>query len=278
MGSISILCDSGCDIPDDWRQRLNIGLVSLSIRFGDEEFTDRVTLSPAQFWERCAAAPSLPETAAPSPGAFLAAYEAAADSGATGIIVVTISAALSATFESARLAAEGFDRIPVFVLDSRAVSMAQGLLAIELAERAQAGADFDELVALARTLPDKVGVEAMLATLEHLIKGGRIGGAKALIGQVLAIKPLLRLKDGLVTEAGRQRTTTKALRALVEAAAQHQPLSRISVVHANSPEVATLTAMLAEIPVAHPLIVADIGPTVGTHGGPGLIGVTWLEA
>jgi len=276
--AIKILCDSGCDIPEDVRQAANIGLVSLSIRFGDDEYTDRVTISTQEFWQRCATSPTLPETAAPSPGAFLAAYEAAAAEGATGIIVVTISAALSATYESARVAASSFDTIPVFILDSRAVSMAQGLLALELNERAQAGATFEELCDYGRTLPDKVGVVAMLATLEHLIKGGRLGGAKALLGTMLNIKPLLQLKDGLVTEAGRQRTTSKALAALVAMAAEHQPLRRVAIVHAASPEVDALTELVASLAVATPLIVADIGPTVGTHGGPGLIGLTWLEA
>jgi len=278
VAHIQILCDSGCDLPLSERTRLGIGLVSLSIRFGAEEFTDRVDLSPEEFWERCAGAATLPEMAAPSPGAFLAAYEAAAAAGATGIIVVTISAALSATYESARVAAEGFDAIPVHIVDTRAVSMAEGLIAIDLAEAAAAGADFDALVARATSLVPKVGVGAMLVTLEHLIKGGRIGGAKALLGQVLSIKPLLKLENGVVTEAGRQRTTAKALRALVDMVQAAAPLSRLAIMHANSPDLETMKELLSAVPVAHPIVVADIGPTVGTHGGPGLIALAWLEA
>ena len=278
MASVRILCDSGCDVPDDLRADLNIGLVSLSIRFGNDEFTDRVNLSPAQFWVKCKESPTLPETAAPSPGAFRTAFDQAADGGADGIVVLTISADLSGTYQSALLAASDYDRVPVRVIDSRAVSMAQGLIAIELAERAAAGIDLDELVAHAQAMIPKVGVIAMLDTLEHLQKGGRVGGAKALIGQVLSIKPLLKLENGIVTEAGRQRTTSRALRHLADAAATHAPLRRLSIFHGESRQLEALRALVTPIECANPLVVADIGPTVGTHGGPGIIGLAWLEA
>lgn len=278
MGTVRILADSACDIPDAELKRLAIGLVSLTIRFGDEEFVDRVTMDSAAFWRRCQSSPSLPETAAPSPGAFVAAFDQCCDEGATGIIVVTISGALSATYQSALVGAASYTRVPVHVVDSRAVSMAQGFIAMELAERALDGASLADLVALSDLLVPRVGVVAMLATLDHLIKGGRIGGAKALLGQVLAVKPLLRLENGVVAEAGRQRTTAKALRALIDEVVKHQPLARLCIVHANSPELAAVQSLVAGIAVEHPVLIADIGSTVGTHGGPGLIGLTWLEA
>ena len=278
MASVRILCDSGCDVPDDIRTRLNIGLVSLTIRFGTDEYVDRVTLSPAQFWAKCKESPTLPETAAPSPGAFRAAFDEAADGGADAVIVLTISADLSGTYQSALVAATEYSRIPVRVVDSRAVSMAQGLIAIELAEQAATGVGLNDLVAHAATMIPKVGVIAMLDTLEHLQKGGRVGGAKALIGQVLSIKPLLKLENGVVTEAGRQRTTSRALRHLADAAASHAPLSRLAIFHGESTQLDALTTLVATIDCAHPLVVADIGPTVGTHGGPGIIGLAWLEA
>jgi len=278
MASVRILCDSGCDVPDDIRTRLGIGLVSLTIRFGQNEYVDRVTLSPAEFWSKCKESPTLPETAAPSPGAFRAAFDEAADGGADGIIVLTISADLSGTYQSAQLAASEFERVPVRVIDSRAVSMAQGLIAIELAEQAATGTGLDELVAHAEAMIPKVGVMAMLDTLEHLQKGGRVGGAKALIGQVLSIKPLLKLEHGVVTEAGRQRTTSRALRHLADAAASHAPLRRLAIFHGESSQLGALEALVADIDCGHPLVVADIGPTVGTHGGPGIIGLAWLEA
>jgi len=278
MARIRVVTDSACDVPEEIARRLDIDIVSLSIRFGDEEFTDRVDLSPEAFWAKCKASKTLPETAAPSPGAFQAAYERAKADNCDGVIVLTLSALLSATNQSA---VTGFkelaDSLPVRVVDTKAVSMAQGLLAIDVAELAATGADLDQLVAHAEFLVPKVGVVAMLDTLEHLIKGGRVGGARALLGQVLSIKPLLELKDGVVAEAGRQRTRSKALVAIAEVVRSHAPLKRLALVHGASSEVANLEALVADVATQNPIIVTDMGPVVGTHGGPGIIGLCWIE-
>jgi DegV family protein with EDD domain len=279
MARIRVVTDSACDVPEEIARRLNIDIVSLSIRFGDEEFTDRVDLSPEAFWAKCKASKTLPETAAPSPGAFQAAYERAKADDCDGVIVLTLSALLSATNQSAVLGSEAVsDSIPVRVVDTKAVSMAQGLLVIDVAEMAEGGADLDALVAHAESLVAKVGVVAMLDTLEHLIKGGRVGGARALLGQVLSIKPLLELKDGVVAEAGRQRTRSKALVAIAEVAKTHAPLKRLALVHGASSEVANLEALVRDISTQNSMIVTDMGPVVGTHGGPGIIGLCWIEA
>jgi len=279
MARIRVVTDSACDIPEEIAQRLNIDIVSLSIRFGDDEFTDRVDLSPAEFWAKCKASKTLPETAAPSPGAFQAAYERAKTDGCDGVIVITLSALLSATHQAAVLGAEAVkDSIDVRVIDSKAVSMAIGLMVIDVAELAETGADLDALVADAESLVPKAGVVAMLDTLEHLIKGGRVGGARALLGQVLSIKPLLELKDGVVAEAGRQRTRAKALVAIAQVTKTHAPLKRVALVHGASSEVSALEALVADIATENPIIVTDMGPVVGTHGGPGIIGLCWIEA
>jgi DegV family protein with EDD domain len=278
MARIRVVTDSACDIPEEIARRLNIDIVSLSIRFGDEEFTDRVDLSPEEFWAKCKASKTLPETAAPSPGAFQAAYERAAADHCDGVIVLTLSALLSATNQSAVLGAEALsDGLVVRVVDTKAVSMAEGLLVIDVAEMAAAGADLDQLVAHAESLVSKVGVVAMLDTLEHLIKGGRVGGARALLGQVLSIKPLLELKDGVVAEAGRQRTRSKALVAIADVAKSHAPLKRLALVHGASSEVANLEALVKDVLTESAIIVTDMGPVVGTHGGPGIIGLCWIE-
>ncbi len=279
MANVRIVTDSACDLPHDIAEKLNIDVVSLSIRFGDDEFTDRVDLTPDEFWAKCKASKTLPETAAPSPGAFQVAYERALSDGCDGVLVIALSAALSATHQSASLAADAVaGKISVRVVDSLAVSMAQGLLAIELAELAKTGASLDELEKKAQELTHKVGVVAMLDTLEHLQKGGRVGGAKALMGQVLSIKPLLELKDGIVSEAGRQRTKAKALNAIAEVARTNAPLRRLALVHGASEDVGALQNLVSDISTEFPLLVTDIGPVVGTHGGPGIIGLCWVRA
>ncbi len=279
MAHIRVITDSACDLPEEIVGRLDIDIVSLTIRFGDEEYVDRVDLSPAQFWAKCKASKVLPETAAPSPGAFQAAYERALATGYDGVLVVTLSAALSATNQSAVLAAQSVaGTIDVRVVDTKAVSMAQGLLAMDVAELARTGADLDELERRATSLVDRVGVCGTLDTLEHLVKGGRVGGARALIGQVLSIKPLLALKDGVVAEAGRQRTRAKALAAVAAVARSHAPLARIAIVHGDANDVGAIIEMVRNIPTAEPLIVTDIGPVVGTHGGPRIVAVCWVGA
>lgn len=278
MAKISIVSDSASDIPVDIAERLNIDIVPLTIRFGDEEFVDRLDLTPQEFWAKCKASPVLPETAAPSPGAFQAAYERAKANGADGVLVVTLGSKLSATHQSATLAAQAVaDSIPVKVLDTNAVTMAEGMIAIDLAERAQAGATLDELYARGIELAGKTGVAGTIDTLEHLIKGGRLKGAKAIFGSVLSIKPLLELRDGVVGEAGRARTRSKAFAALVEKARAAGPLDRIAVSHGSSTDVEIIAEMLRAIPSTHPLLVTDIGSTVGTHGGPGIVGVSWIS-
>ena len=277
MARIRVVTDSACDIPEEIARRLNIDIVSLTIRFGDEEFIDRVDLSPESFWAKCKASKTLPETAAPSPGAFQAAYERAQADNCDGVIVLTLSALLSATNQSAVLGAEGLPALPVRVVDTKAVSMAQGLLAIDVAELAATGADLGQLVAHAESLVTKVGVVAMLDTLEHLIKGGRIGGARALLGQVLSIKPILELKDGVVAEAGRQRTRSKALVAIADVAKSHAPLKRLALVHGASSEVANLETLVADVATENAIIVTDMGPVVGAHGGPRIIALCWIE-
>jgi DegV family protein with EDD domain len=281
MARIRVVTDSASDLPDDIAARLGIDVVSLTIRFGEEEFTDRVELTPEVFWAKCKTSKTLPETSAPSVGAFQAAYERAKDDGYDGVLVLTLSSLLSATYQSASLAADAVkDLIDVRVIDTMNVSMGQGLIAIDVAESAAEGADLGALADRATTLLAKSGVVGTIDTLEHLIKGGRIGGAKALIGQVLSIKPLVELKGGVVAEAGRQRTRAKALSAVAAATAAHAPLRRLALVHGACTEadVAALRALANEIKSEFPLVVTDIGPVVGTHAGPGIIALTFVES
>jgi DegV family protein with EDD domain len=278
MTNIRVITDSACDLPQAIVDELGIDIVSLTIRFGEQEYVDRVELSSAAFWAKCKEVTTLPETAAPSPGAFQVAYERALADGCDGVIVLSLSSLLSATHQSAVLASENVPQLPIRVVDTRAVSMAQGLIVIDVAERAAAGDDLDSLVARAEALREHTGVIATIDTLEHLIKGGRIGGAKALLGQVLSIKPLLELKDGVVAEAGRQRTRTKALATCADVARAKAPLLRLAIMDGACADRNVLEGLVADIATQHPLVLADIGPTVGTHGGPGIIGLAWIES
>ena len=272
---IAIVTDSACDLPHDVAEQHRIEVVPLTIRFGDEEFVDRLELTPTEFWARCAASPTLPSTAAPAPGQFEAAYRRAAERKAPGVVVVNLSGALSATMESAMLAARNVaDEIEVRVVDSRSVTLGQGMIAVDLARRAEAGAGLDELEAAGHDLARRGRVWGALDTLENLRKGGRIGNARALLGTVLSIKPIVEVRDGVVEQGGKQRTRSKALAFLVETVRGYGTITNLAVLHADSSDVDQFVAMLAEH-YPDDIVVGDIGPVIGTHAGRGTIGVAF---
>ena len=274
--SVRVVTDSASDLTPGLAAANGITVVPLTIRFGAEELMDQRDLSPDEFWARCKASPELPETAAPSPGQFQAAYQRAADEGHEAILVITLSSKLSATFQSARAGAEAFgERLPIEVLDSESVTMGEGLLAIAAAEAAGAGAPLGDLVAAARRQQATTRVLGCLATLEHLQKGGRIGGAQALLGQILSIKPVVQVKDGVVAEESKQRTRSRALQYLANKVRAEGPLERLAVCTGAAPDVAELVDQLQDIEVRHPTLMVDLGPVVGTHAGPGTIGVAY---
>ena len=278
MAGVGIVTDSACDLTADLVQRSGITVVPLTIRFGDEEFVDRRDLSPAQFWARCKAAPVLPETAAPSPGAFRDAYESAADQGRDAVLCLTLSAGVSATYQSALAAVDHFDRIPVAVVDTRSLTMGQGLLALAAAEAAGAGADLDRLVDLAADGIRRTRVYGVVDTLDHLQRGGRIGGARALLGSILSIKPVIQVKDGTVAEESKQRTRSRSLDYLAAKVRADAPLDRLAVANGAAEDIDQFLDRLEGVDVRHPTVVVDLGPVVGTHAGPGTIGACYLVA
>lgn len=272
---VRIVTDSACDLPAELATELGIEIVPLSIRFGSEELIDREQLTTAEFWARCATSSTLPETAAPAPGQFEAAYRRLAAEGATGIVVVNLSSALSATMQSAQLAARSVEgEIDVRVVDSRSVTMGIGVIAVACARAARDGAGLDEVEALANDLASRSKVWGALDTLENLKKGGRIGNARALLGTVLSIKPIIEVRDGKVEEGGKQRTRSKALAFLVEKVTSYGPIQNLAVLHADCSDVDQFVAMLSEVYPGE-IIVGDIGPVIGSHAGRGTIGVAF---
>jgi DegV family protein with EDD domain len=254
-------------------------VVPLSIRFGNEEFVDGRDLTTEEFWARCKSSDVLPETAAPSPGAFQAAFEAARADGYDGVLCLSLSGGVSATFQSAsaaaRAVAESFD---VRAVDTRSMTMGLGLMCIDVADLAATGADLDTLEARALELIGRTQVYGVVDTLEHLEKGGRIGGARALLGSLLSIKPVVALVDGEVAEESKQRTRGRSLRYLADKALQAPPLSRIGVADGAASDIDDFLALLADVQSEHPIVVTQLGPVVGTHTGPGTIGLCLITA
>jgi DegV family protein with EDD domain len=274
---VRIVTDSACDLPEAVCQELGIEVVPLTIRFGEREYVDREELSVEAFWRELASSSVLPETAAPSVGVFEETFRRLADDGADGVVCVNLSARLSATMQSALVAAKALEgQIPVEIIDSKSASMGIGNLVVFAARRARDGAAIDDIVRGVEDRRDRQHVYATVDTLEYLRKGGRIGGAQALLGSMLSIKPVISVVDGAVEPAGRVRTRSKALRSIVD----HVPAGRveaISVLHAMAPDLDELLTMLEpKVPDAE-VVVGTIGPVIGVHTGPRVIGIAYIE-
>src|SRR3954447_24053763 len=235
--TVRVVTDSACDLLPEVCEQLGIEVVPLTIRFGDREYVDRKELDTEAFWQKLGTASVLPETAAPSVGAFEEAFRALHADGADGIVCINLSASLSATMQSAQVAAKALDgQIPVEIIDSKSASMGIGNLAVYAARRARDGATIDEITRGVEDRRERQHVYATLDTHEYLRKGGRIGGAQALLGSMLSIKPVIAVTDGAVEPAGRVRTRSKALRFIADRIPDGG-VEAISVLHAMAPEV-----------------------------------------
>jgi DegV family protein with EDD domain len=276
--AVRIVTDSACDLSQELVDQHGIEVVPLSIRFGDEEFVDRVELSNDAFYAKMAESGILPETAAPSPGAFEQAFRKLG-AGGDEVVCINLSAALSATMQSAATAAKSLEgEVTVTVVDSKALTLGLGNIVVAACEAAEAGASTAEVVALAEDLSDRTRMWGMLDTLDNLVKGGRIGKAQGLMGNMLSIKPILDMSTGEVHEAGKPRTKKKGLLWLRDKVAEFgDQVEDLWVMAGDLADAVELVPLLE--PIHHgPIQVGRIGPVIGTHGGPGVMGVSfWVK-
>ncbi len=279
MTGVHIVTDSSCDLSESETTTNGIGVVPLSIRFGDEEFIDREELSVEAFYAKMASTGLLPETAAPSPGRFEQAFRGAAAVGASAVVCINLSGELSATVQSARNAATAVaGDIDVRVIDSRSLTGGLGTMVLEAAAAARNGADADAVVALVESMISRTEIYAALDTLENLKKGGRIGSAKALLGSMLSVKPLIRIVDGAVEEAGKQRTRKRSLEWLRDQLFAEASVKELSILEGDAPDIELFLDMIAERYPREQIRIGKIGAVIGTHGGPGVIGMCYLRS
>ena len=278
MTGVHIVTDSSCDLTEIETTTNSIGVVPLSIRFGDEEFIDREELSADAFYAKMASTGLLPETAAPSPGRFEQAIRGAAAVGASAVVCINLSGELSATVQSARNAATAVaGDIDVRVIDSRSLTGGLGTMVLEAAAAARNGADVDAVVALVESMIPRTEIYGGLDTLENLKKGGRIGSAKALLGSMLSVKPIIRITDGAVEEAGKQRTRKRALEWMRDQLFAEGTVEKLSILHGQAPDIDIFLDMISERYPREQIRLGTIGAVIGTHGGPGVIGMCYLR-
>jgi len=277
---VRIVTDSSSDLTDEEVATHGIEVVPLSIRFGEEEFEDRTDLTVEAFYAKLAVSSALPETAAPAPGKFDAAFRRQREAGADSVVCVNLASDLSATMQSAQNAAKGIAAdIDVRVVDSHSITSGLGTQVLLAAKAAANGASADDIVALVESMATRTHVFGALDTLDNLKKGGRIGGAQALLGSLLSIKPIVDISSGKVEEAGKARTRKKALGVLRDKVAEAGEIEHLCVTHGLAPaaELEEMLDLLAPIYPREQIRVGHIGPVIGTHGGPRVMGVTWLS-
>lgn len=275
MGGVAVVTDSTADLPLALAEEIGLRVVPLSVAFGEETFISRVTLSAEEFYERLRRSSTLPTTSQPTPAWFEEAYQDCADDGLDHVLSIHISSDLSGTLATARQVASRA-ALPVEVLDSRQVSGGLGLMVLAAQQAANRGADLDEVRAAALEVQERVRSLLVVDTLEYLKRGGRLSGAQALMGSVLKVKPVLEVEDGRVELSERTRTWSRALDRLVDRVEEHLggAPADLLLAHALEPDrLAQLRERLRnriEIAEVHEAI---IGPVVGTHAGPGAIGL-----
>jgi DegV family protein with EDD domain len=276
MAGIRVVTDSACDLPAALAEEHEIDIVPLTIRFGEEELVDRRDLSPKEFWARVDSSPVLPETAAPSPGAFEEAYRRAAAAGCPGVVCCTLASGLSATFQAATVAAQAVaDVIPVRVVDTRSVTLAEGMMAVAAARVAAQGKGIDDVAGAVQDIVIRARLFATMDTLENLKKGGRIGSAQAFFGSLLSVKPVIELRDGAVEAESRQRTRSKSLRYLVDKLRQYDRVENLAVLHGDAPDIDEFLDLVGELYPRDEIILGDVGAVIGAHTGPRVIGIAF---
>jgi DegV family protein with EDD domain len=277
--TVKIVTDSTSDIPPQVAQALGITVIPLYVHFGTDVYRDGVDLSAAEFYQKLVNSKILPTTSTIAPGEFADLCDSLSKQ-TDEILAIVISSKLSATYEAALQGRELRKRkdCRVEVIDSQFVAMALGLIAIAAAKEAQTGANLEQVVDMTKKALPKTHIRMAFDTLEYVRKGGRIGRAEAFMGTLLSVKPILTIKDGETTPVARERTRPKAIEHLRRFATGFTNIREMAVEYATTPEEATALAQNLDSALPKERIyISAVGSVLGTHLGPGALGVALLE-
>lgn len=277
--TVRIVTDSTCDLPAEIIDRYAIKVVPLYINVGKQGYLDGIDITRKEFYEKLPTFPAQPTTAVPSPQKFRAIYDALADEGATEVLSIHISAALSAVVDVALSAAQQTTSVPVTVLDAQQLSLGTGFLVETAAELAAAGSSLADILAVLNTQIKRTHVFAALDTLEFLKRSGRMNKYMANFAALLQIKPILTMHNGK-PDTERVRTRDRAMKRLVEMLSALGSLERIAFVHTNAlPErISELLSMSAHLLPQAGILSANITPVIGAHIGPGAMGFACIKS
>lgn len=274
-GQVAVVTDSTAYLPAGLAEQLNIAVVPLRVSLGSRTEDDGPGITPAEVTAALRARVPV-TTSRPSPAQFARTFQQCLDDGASHVVSVHLSAALSGTWESATLAAQDFGYGLVRVVDSRSTAMALGFAAMAAASRAASGGSAAAVQEAATETVDRTRTMFYVDTLEYLRRGGRVGAATALLATSLSVKPLLQMVEGQIVALEKVRTSAKAIARLVQltvAAAGDGPVD-VAVHHLDAPERAEQVATQLRAGVAElgEIYVSELGPVLSAHLGPGVIG------
>jgi len=269
---VKVVTDSTSDLSPQVAQELGITVVPVYVRFGEKVYRDGVDISQDEFYQKLAESPVHPSTAAPSPGEFAKVYEEAAQE-TDEIVSIHLTSKHSATYDSAlqgrELAGAG---CRIEVVDSLSVSMGLGLITMAAARLAEAGEGLQGVMDEVRQAIPCIRMLGVFDTLKYIARGGRIGKAKALLGTLLNVKPLLTLRDGEVVPAGLARTRAKGIERLFDFVKNALNIQELAIVYSTTPdEASSFRERISSIFAKERIHVAKLGPALGVHGGPGTL-------
>ena len=272
---LAVVTDSVSDISPEIAKKLKITVIPLTVIFGTEQYLDGIELSNTDFFNRLNSDANHPSTSQPSPDAFVQAYEKLLKKDFE-ILSVHVSAKLSGTINSAEQAIKMLDTKKIKIVDTGTASMAQGLTAMSAARAVKSAKSLEELEKIAIDTATKTKVFVAMDTMEFLRRGGRIGKAKAMLGSILNIKPIITTVDGEIVPHSRARTIKKAISTMIKDMGDINSVSEIAILHGNVPETANeIVEQIDSENLDQPITVTGIGPVVGTHAGPGCIAIAF---
>jgi len=274
--AVHVVTDSTCDIPRHVAEELGISIVPLTVQFGEESYRDGMDMTADEFYARLATTKELPRTSQPPPALFDHTYRHLITQGE--VVSVHLSHKFSGTVQTARQAAAAVAADRIAVVDTGSVSMGLGLCVLAAAAAAREGASLQECEDAAQSVARRVHVAVAFETLEYLRRGGRIGRASAFVGGLLRLKPVLTVKDGEAFPVTRARSRQKAIDEICSLTTRFERVTDVAIAHTTTPEdAAALAARVRELAPGAAVHEVRFGPVLGTHGGPGMLGVAVVE-
>ncbi|MEO7018642.1 MAG: DegV family protein [Ktedonobacteraceae bacterium] len=278
---VRIVTDSTADLPDEVAQELGIAVVPLRVFFGDDAYLDGIELDNASFYKKLASSKDLPTTSQPPPAAFQEVYQRLIDEGADAILSIHVSAKLSGTYQAACTGRDALPestrKVPFAMIDSQSVSIGMSYAILSVARMAREGKSLEELQAYVEDTLARSSILAVLDTLEYVRRGGRIGAASALLGNMLSFKPIISVKNGEVVPIERPRTRGKAYARVAQMVAEMGEIESVTIAESNEEVGQQLKDTLKSVYTGD-MPTYKLGAVLGAHTGPGTAAIAVVKA